>query len=294
MKIDEIANKLNQAIIEQLELGVVPWTCPWSMQYANGKDYAVNGVSKRPYTGCNFFLTNFIAAQKNENEFYTFNEVQKLGGRIKQGAKGCVIVCWINYATKTIDQDGVEVEVTNTEDPKFGLRYYYVYNRADIDGLPERKKVANATKELDFKPIEKAENIIKNYKKCPEIKHEGKQAFYSPAGDFVQMPPKKLFKKEEAYYSTLFHELVHSTGNVARLNRNFNGGFGSQNYSKEELVAELGASYLRGLCGIDTVTELQQSASYIDNWLKALKSDKKFFWEAANKAMKAVEFMTAK
>lgn len=297
MKVQEIAKKLNDRIIEEMKKGVVPWHCPWNRNFANGKPYAVNGVSKRPYTKCNYFLMNYLANQVyDENEFFTWGEIVKLGGKLKKGANGALVVAYFKVTPKKDEnsEDTIELEESEIEleKPRFALRYYYVYNRKDIEGLPPVK-----VKNQDFKPlenfqiIETAEKVINNYITCPEIKHEGRQAFYSPAKDFVQVPKKELFKNEQSYYSTLFHELVHSTGSKKRLNREFGLQFGNEKYSKEELVAELGASYLRAYCGIDTVSEFQQSAAYIDGWLSALKKDDKLFFEAATKAMKAVEYI---
>jgi antirestriction protein ArdC len=296
MKVKEIAAKLNAKIIAEMEKGVVPWHCPWNRNFANGKPYAVNGVSKRAYTKCNYFFMNYLATQVyDENEFFTWGEIQKLGGRIKQGAQGAIVVAYFMVKPQQAEnaEDTVEIEVAESDiKPRFALRYYYVYNRKDIEGLPPVKVKNQEYKPLEnFQIIESAENVIKNYITCPEIKHEGRQAFYSPAKDFVQVPKKELFKNEHSYYSTLFHELVHSTGSKKRLNRDFGLQFGNEKYSKEELVAELGASYLRAYCGIDTLSEFQQSASYLDNWLKALKKDDKLFFEAATKAMKAVEYI---
>ena len=295
MKVADIAAKLNEKIIAEMEKGVVPWHCPWNRNFANGKPYAVNGVSKRAYSKCNYFFMNYLATQVyDENEFFTFGEIQKLGGRIKQGASGALVVAYFKVKPQQAEnaEETIELEEATEEKPRFALRYYYVYNRKDIDGLPPVKVKNQEYKPLEnFQILEAAENVIKNYKTCPEIKHGGRQAFYLPSQDFVQVPEKKQFKNEHSYYSTLFHELIHSTGSNKRLKRDFGGDFGSEKYSKEELVAELGASYLRAYCGIDTISEFQQSAAYLENWLKVLKKDKKMFFEAANKAMKAVEYI---
>lgn len=293
MQIKEIAKKLNEQIIEEMQKGVVPWVCPWNKGFANGKTVAVNGVSKRAYRSCNYFFMNYLANQYGENEFFTFSQIMKLGGKLKKDARGALVVekFQTKYTVEQQQDDGV-VEV---EKIRHGMKCELVYNRVEIDGLPPVK-----SKKIDFKPlenfqkVEQAEKVIAEYSTKPKILHEGRQAAYYPGEDVVRMPAKNLFRNELSYYSTLFHELIHSTGHSKRLNREGGKKFGDVKYSQEELVAELGASYLRALCGIETTSEFQQSASYLNGWLNALKKDETLFFEAANKAVAAVEYMLNK
>jgi len=126
------------------------------------------------------------------------------------------------------------------------------------------------------------------------------RAFYSPDGDYVGMPEPELFRTPEDYYSVLFHELTHSTGHESRLNRKGVTGsdglwsaFGSQPYSQEELVAEMGAAFLCGQAGIVERT-IDNSVAYIRSWLQRLKDDRRLIVQAAAQAQKASDFILAR
>lgn len=128
MKVKEIAKKLNDRIIKEMEKGVVPWHCPWNRNFTNGKPYAVNGVSKRPYTKCNYFFMNYLATQVyDENEFFTWGEIVKLGGKLKKGAEGAIVVAYFKVNPKqAAGDDTVEIEdgEIELEKPRFALRLY--------------------------------------------------------------------------------------------------------------------------------------------------------------------------
>jgi antirestriction protein ArdC len=169
------------------------------------------------------------------------------------------------------------------------LRYYIVFNVSQCENIPERYL---PSKERETKEIPTCEFVVENMPECPVIKHKEQKAYYSPSLDFVNMPKKKSFNSDSAYYSTLFHELVHSTGHEKRLNRQSlvkNEKFGSETYSLEELVAEIGTCYLQSLTGI--TSEFEQSSAYIQGWLQKLKNDKRFIFIASNQAQKAIDFM---
>lgn len=147
-------------------------------------------------------------------------------------------------------------------------------------------------KTYDNNPIEQAENIVKNMPNKPEIIHNSQTAFYLPVNDVVNMPKFNKFVNSESYYSTLFHELVHSTGNEKRLNRHVKSYFGSMAYASEELVAEIGAAFLCNLCGINNTIE--NSAAYIDSWRKRISEDKQLVVRAASAAQKASDYILGK
>jgi len=171
----------------------------------------------------------------------------------------------------------------------FSVQHYKVYNIGLLDVEPRRPKVE--FEEIDFQPIEEAERLVKGYKTCPDIQHKSQSAFYNPSLDFVNMPKKESFKDVDTYYHTLFHELVHSTGHKSRLNRSEVGtsAFGSKDYSKEELVAEIGAMYLSGLSQISP--SVDQSKAYINGWVKKLTEHKKEALFAMTQASKAVDYI---
>lgn len=256
-------------IIEKLEAGIVPWRKPW----VNG--LAVNWVTQKPYRGINTLLLM-------PGEYATYKQITAAGGNVKKGQKSHVIVFW-----KWLDVTDTE---TGEEDKVPMLRYYNVFEiNSQVEGLSSKRPPVT---EFEHDPVEEAESIIAGYPNSPEVYHISGSAYYKPGDDQVVVPPKKDFPILGEYYSTMFHELVHSTGHITRLNREgiTNGKikFGSESYSKEELVAELGASMLCGVARIDNDT-LDNSASYIQSWLKKLKEEPKLIVQAAAQAQKAAD-----
>lgn len=259
-------------IIEKLEQGVVPWKKPWNS--SNGP--AVNWKTQTPYRGINVMLLE-------PGEYLTFKQVQEAGGKVKKGAQSEIVVFW-----KWIEKE--DEETGETEKIPF-LKYYRVFNINQCEGIESKRNEKIETYEHD--PIEEVENIVKGYINKPSLSWERTGAWYKPSIDLVNVPPMSDFPKAEEYAQTMFHELIHSTGHVSRLNRDGITGthkFGSMDYSREELVAEIGGSMLAAVTGIDNVT-FDNSASYIQNWLKVLKNDKKMIVKAGAQAQKAVDYI---
>ena len=256
-------------IIEKLEQGVIPWRKPWSSE-----GVARNWVTQKPYRGINQLLLS-------DGEYLTFKQVQEAGGKVKKGAKSEIVVFWKMLEKETEEGDKETIPL---------LRYYRVFSIRDCEGI-ESKVIPVDPKEHD--PIEQAEEVLSKYKDKPTISHNDSSAYYSPDMDLVNVPKMTLFDKAEEYYSTLFHELVHSTGHKSRLNRKEMQGdasFGSESYSREELVAEVGSAMICTMTGIDHVT-LDNSASYLDSWIRALKGDSRLIIGASSQAQKAVEYI---
>lgn len=275
MNYDKLYNEINQIVLDELAKGVVPWKKPWKS--VNGLT-AHNGITKKPYRGINYFTTNIIACHYGYNDFYTFNQVKEKNAYIKKGEKGIKI---LYYDVKRNDEGEFEYAF---------VKYSTVFNRGQIEGLkPIEKTVANTSK---IEIVDRCETVIKEYKTCPYVLNtDNNNAFYNPHDDYINMPQKDLFNSTSEYYSTLFHELVHSTGAKKRLDRLTKTSFGTSEYAKEELVAELGSCYLRNVCGIDDVETMKNSAAYIEGWSKKLKADNKFFITASQYAQKAVDYM---
>ncbi len=262
-------------IIEQLEKGCVPWKQPWTKT-----GLPQNLVTRRPYRGINVWLLSMLGYALNY--FLTFKQVNELGGRIRKGEKAHIVVFW-KWEEKTN-------EATGEKTKESFLRYYMVYNIAQCDGIPESKL---PPKDLVNEPILNCEEILDSMPKRPAVQQVEDCAYYHPAYDYINMPPMKSFLHSEAYYSTLFHELVHSTGHITRLNRKElmqTKPFNSEMYSFEELLAEIGASFLNSLTGIEQ-KQFEQSASYIQGWLGRLKNDKRLIVSASAHAQKAVDFI---
>jgi antirestriction protein ArdC len=262
-----IYEMVTDKIIEKLESGVIPWRKPW----VNGG--AVNWKSQKAYRGINTMLLE-------EGEYATFKQITEAGGKVKKGAKSEIVVFW-----KWIEKE----EEGKIEKIPF-LRYYNVFNIAtQVDGL-ESKRVAST---FSHDPIEACENIVKGYINSPTFSYQSKGAWYRPSQDHINIPPMKDFPNIEEFYATSFHEMIHSTGHTSRLNREgvtTQVAFGSEVYSKEELVAEIGAAMLSGVAQIDMST-FENSASYIQSWLKVLKDDKTLLVKAGAQSQRAVDYI---
>lgn len=271
---------VTERIIEQLENGVIPWEKPWT----GVRSGAFNRVSKKSYSLLNQMLL------KNEGEYATFKQWSDLGGKIRKGEKSEIIVFWKVLPVEEVQEDGTKII---KQIPL--LKYISVFHISQVDGVePLQKEELN-----DIEPIEKAESILLDYWTREQIKVEhikGDKAFYSPMRDMIQLPLFEQFKDANEYYSTAFHESVHSTMKESRCNRAEERkdklvAFGSEDYSKEELVAELGSASLMNIIGIETRKSFRNSSAYIQNWLQVLRNDTKFIVSASSKAEKAVNYI---
>jgi antirestriction protein ArdC len=280
---ESVYQVITSRIIGLLEKGVVPWQQPWQ-----STDHAPrNMVSGKPYRGINTFL---LSALGYSSPFWlTFKQAQSLGGHVKQGEKGSPVIFW-----KWLDMENKDTG--KTERIPF-LRYSSVFNVAQCEGI-EVPTTGEPVRE--HSPVDAAENIVAGMPKRPEIKQGSNRAFYSPARDMIGMPALEQFGTTEHYYSVLFHELTHSTGHETRLNRKSvsrtegtQASFGSDAYSREELVAEMGSAFLCGHAGIVERT-IDNSAAYLASWLNRLKSDPKLVVQAAAQAQKAADFILGK
>lgn len=267
-------------IIEQLENNIVPWEKPWSSTL----DGAFNRVSKKPYSILNQMLLKY------DGEYASFKQWKDLGGHIRKAEKSEIVVFWKMYPIKEKQDDGTEIIKTIPL-----LKYINVFHISQVDGVePLKQKVTH-----DIEPIEKAEKILNDYwnRENITIEHvKGDKAFYSPMFDKIQLPLFEQFKQSEKYYSTAFHESVHSTMKTSRCNRQEDRkgkvvSFGSEEYSKEELVAEVGSAQLMNMVGIETTKSFRNSTAYIQSWLKVLRNDNKFIVSASSKAEKAVNYI---
>ena len=268
-------------LIDALEQGTVPWDKPWK----NVNGYGPTSMSTgKAYRGINVWILSVESMLKGyTSQFWlTFKQAQALGGSVRKGEKGTQIVLWKRFS-KEVDENGQKVDKTFAM-----LRHFTVFNVEQCDGV----EAPSVEKIEDHDPIESAEKIVSDWTGRPEIKHGGNRACYSPALDYVQMPERGQFKSGEDYYNVLFHELAHSTGHASRLNRPSliaPTAFGSEDYSKEELVAEFAAAFLTGEAGIEV--PVTRSASYLANWLKVLKDDRKMLVSAAAQAQKASDLV---
>jgi len=284
----KIYDLITDRIIALLEKGVIPWRKPWDA--ASGAPR--NLVSKKEYRGINAMLLCSLGF--SSPWFLTFNQAKALGGPVKKAAHGFPVVFWKFLEASTAPDD--EDEPTGGRDRVPLLRYYTVFNLDQTEGIPADRIPAppGAEETRRFDPIEACERIMEQMPKRPEIRYtiEG-QAYYQPSTDTVTMPFRETFVSPAEFYNTIFHELTHASGAPHRLARNSLTGwapFGSAQYSREELVAEMGAGFLCAAAGIDGAT-LENSAAYIQGWLRVLKDDRRAVIVAAGQAQKAADFI---
>ncbi len=267
---------VSNRIIELLEKGTVPWRKPW-----REATYPRNMITLRPYRGLNVLILASMGYANNW--FLTLKQINELGGRVKKGEHAYPVVYWSEKTGKENEQ--------GEKGTKRILRYYSVFNIEQCINIPE-----NRIPDLQFNnndPIRACEEVIENMQLKPIIKHKGQKAYYDPVLDFINMPKIKTFDDSESYYVTLFHEVVHSTGHAKRLNRKEvaePNEYGSEPYSEEELVAQIGACFLASHTGC-SMKHFENDVAYIDGWLKKLKADKRFILFASSKAQRAVDFI---
>lgn len=271
---------VTERIINQLEQGIIPWQKPWT----GVRSGAYNRISKKSYSLINQMML------KHDSEYATFKQWESLGGHVRKGEKSEIVVFWKITPVEETKEDGTK-EVKQIP----LLRYYNVFHISQVDGVEPLKE-----DELDqIEPIEKAENVLHDYWTRENIKVEhkaGDRAYYSPAHDMICLPLFEQFTDTSEYYSTAFHESVHSTMKESRCYRAEDRkgklvAFGSDDYSKEELVAEIGSANILNILGIETTKSFRNSAAYIQNWLSVLKNDVKFIVSASSKAEKAVKYI---
>lgn len=287
----DLYREVTDKIIALIETGVAPWRRTWS-QYGLARNYATGHI----YTGINLILMN--NTPHPIPYFLTFNQVKERGGQIRKGAKAEMVIYFNVYYKDGADQTMIKEEARRRSDAgediqvlKF-IKYYSVFNIADIEGIDFD------IPQVELKPnekIERCESIIEQMPNRPALKNiDGNRAFYAPPLDFVNMPAIEQFETAEDYYATYFHELTHSTGHTSRLAREeiMNPqSFGSKPYSREELVAEMGASFLCSSVQIDFDNVIENNAAYLAGWLKVLQTDSKFIFKAAAEAQKAADYI---
>lgn len=286
-KSTDLYQKVTDIIIGHLEKGVIPWRLPHVAQAG----FPANFKSGNRYRGVNVLMLGTMMYVSPW--FLTYIQAKALGGQVRKGEKGHTVIKWGQVEKKVDKTEPKENETTSS----WFLRGYTVFNASQIDGIdfPEIKKP-------DFKPSEKvakAKELVVKMPNAPKITEgHGARSCYKIWEDEVTLPDRAYFESEERYFQTLFHELVHATGAKMRLDRKSltdfseDGLTAKETYAKEELVAEIGASFLMAHAGI-ALESHEQNAAYVGGWLRVLREKENCKWliQAAGDAQKAVNYI---
>lgn len=270
-----IYQHITDTFIESLEGGVAPWHQTWK----TGMPRSI----RQEYRGVNQFLLLIISQQRGyeSNLWLTWNDIQNMGGRVRKGSKSAIV---IYFKVLEIDNGGEDPDKVPM------LRHYRVFNADVVDGLPVTSLPTPTTEHKE------AREILEGYEDRPSVIHRVTASpVYRPHLDVLEMPRADQFINGPAYWQALFHELVHSTGHRMRLDRwggeGYSHAFGSPDYSREELVAELCSAFLMHRAGLESQDVHDNSAAYLMSWIGVLKGDNKLVYQAASKAQKAADYI---
>lgn len=285
----DIYAEVTDRIIAELENGIIPWDRPWT----GVSDGAIRRSNGKPYSLINQLLLG------KPGEYLTFKQCKDEGGKVRKGAKSKMVVFWKVLHREKKDAAGNIIRDANglpVDNPIPMLRYYNVFHIDDCEGIEPKYAIERLP--ATASPVERAEEIIADYSGRAKLQIEHvkqNRAYYSPHRHLVSLPVIEQFEDSAGYYETTFHELTHSTGHKSLLNRfSENDGaaaFGSESYSKEELVAEIGACGILHELGLETTKSFRNNAAYIQSWLSALKNDKRLIVSAAGRAEKAIRLI---
>lgn len=281
---DKIYQVVTNRLLSIMDKGQIPWRKPWE---TIGQSEPRNGITGHNYRGANFFFC--LMTEEPDQRWLTWNQIKEAGFKVKKGAVSLPIVYWIWFYVDPKSGQSSYKKVEGWE-KRCKPKYYRVFNVREIDGI-EVQEVENRP-EYIFEREPRAENFIQLYKDRPEIEQHPNRCFYNRVTDKIGMVDKKYFARLDEYYCTLFHELIHSTGSAKRLDRLKSKKFGDENYSIEELTAELGAAYVCAMVGINNERTEEQTAAYLQGWHSALRNDPKLFIQASQRAQKAVDYWT--
>ncbi len=274
----DIYAEITNRVITALESGVAPWSKPWT----GGSSGCISFATGKPYSLLNHLLLGNISG-----EYATYKQIQQHGGHVRRGEKAHMVVFW--KFLRVIDED------TQEEKDIPYLKYINVFRLDQCEGVKPRWAVSVTQPGSNLQPDAVADAVIQDYISRSGVTlriTESDRAYYQPGTDTVVIPQLSQYRKQEEFYSTAFHELTHSTGHKSRLDRLADiAAFGSDQYSREELVAELGSAFLVNHCGLESEASFRNSAAYLQGWLSALKDDKRLLVSAAGAAEKAVNLI---
>jgi len=286
-----VYDAITERIIDALEAGRIPWKKEWRTSgKSSGLPY--NLVSKQPYRGANVF--SLLCSGYSSSGWCTYKQAQALGYNVRKGEKSSPVIFW-KFPAKA-DKTSSPDASTSTDDKRSApfARLYHVFNIEQLDGVPSELPFTDA---VTFDPIAECEAVTAAFMASashPSLAHGGDSAHFNISRDHVQMPNRETFNSAGGYYATLFHEFAHSTGIKSRCDRaelQARTGFGSEEYSKEELTAEFAAAFLCAETGCSNEERIFNSVAYIQGWISKLKNDKQMAVQAAQRAQKAADFI---
>ncbi len=279
-------------ILASLKSGVIPWEKPWTAPTYTGGPFPRNFRTGREYRGINVML---LWSSPYSSPFWlTFKQALDLKGNVRKGEKGTEIVFYKQLLTRKTKEAKRDASTEKADRAPFVLTYHTVFNVEQCENL-HIPAMEPAAPRSEIETDETCEAIVNAWESRPALhltSENEHRAYYRPNTDAVHMPARSRFVDAPHYYSTLFHELIHSTGHESRLNRTFGDRFGDELYSKEELVAETGAAFLCSIAGIDNERTDRNTTAYIQNWISKLEEDNRLIVHAAANAQKAVDLIT--
>jgi len=267
-------------IVAELEKGVKPWVRPWDPEKAGGPQAPINPVTGKRYHGINVLILgmDMRAFQSGDPRWMTYQQAHEKHWQVRKGEKATTIFFSKPY----------EVEDENEDDGKKTIRvlkHYAVFHASQIDGIPAYNPPG--MEDAPWTRPEASDIIIKN--SGAVIRFGGERAFYSPSTDHIQLPPEHSFRGPPEFAATAIHELAHWSGAKSRLDRDMNHRFGSAAYAMEELRAEISSAFIASELGIPT--DIPQHASYIADWIKPLRDDRREIFRAAADAQKIADML---
>lgn len=281
-------DQISARILAELEKGKVPWQQPW----VGGQ--APCNLDGKPYRGINALL--LAIAGFGSRHWGTYHAINEHGGRVRRGQRGEQIWVWRPESPEDVQRRldrQAEHPTPDAEKPRWIVVSHVVFNAEQCDGLSVKEPEPLPIRTIS--PIERAEAIIAAMPNCPRINELGTRAYWRPQTDEITLPPRLRFRSDAAYYSTEFHELTHSTAHPSRVGRDIDGhSFNLHTRSEEELVAEIGASFLCAEAGFESPEDDINSAAYIADWMSQIKADKMLVTRAAKAAQKAVDYIVCR
>ncbi len=270
-----------EKLIALIEAGTAPWQKPWTPGRSAGI-LPINPTTGKRYRGIN--TLQLMAAGYSDNRWMTYRQAAAREAQVRKGEHGTTIQYWDfgQPASEKEKEEGASVEKKTRPRVFFAT----VFNAEQIDGLPP--VATPSTPKQGWDQIARAEEII--VKSGARIEHrDGDRAYYMPAGDMIVLPTKAQFPSAGDYYGTALHELGHWTGHFTRLDRDIGGGFGSVEYAKEELRAEIASMIISS--ELEIPHDTTRHAAYVKNWLVILKDDPLEIFRAAADAEKIQDYV---